>query len=304
VFKLSNLNRHAGVIGPAIGVLILVATVTAIVLQATIRPWATDNYGPNTHLNTSEELNDYTRTGVTYVGDISDGPDGWVPSAAARESEFQGYGAYVGYGCASCHGTDGAGTSVGPSINGGSERRIGNLVRQGPKAMPGYDEAHLIGPDLDLIIGYLSSRPEATPTPEPIARATATPFPQPTATAAPLPTPTPAPPGTPVPGATPSPTVAPATPTPTQPAVDMARFNKARTLFLDVGCDICHGELAKGGDGGPAIEDLTAEQIREFVRNPQRDPNSRFSEAMDPYDVLSLSEEELDEIVFFLLNLE
>ncbi len=300
MFKLSNLNRHAGVIGPAIGVVILVVTVTAMVLQATIRPWATDNYGPNTHLNTSEELDDYTRTGVTFVGDLSDGPDGWVPSAAARESEFPGYAAYVGYGCASCHGTDGAGTSVGPSINGSSERRIGNLVRKGPKTMPGYDDAHLIGPELDLIVAYLTSRPEATPTPEPIARSTATPFPQPTATAAPLPTPSPVPVGTPVPGVTPTATVV----VPTPPTVDVARFNSARTLFLDVGCDICHGELAKGDTGGPAIEDLTAEQIREFVRDPQRDPNSRFSEAMDPYDVLSLSEAELDELIFFLLNLE
>ncbi len=298
-----NRNRNAGIIGPAIGVVILITTVSVLVLVTTIRPWATDNYGRETHLNTSEELDGYTRTELAFVGDLSDGPDGWVPSEAARESEFPGYAAYVGYGCASCHGTDGAGTVVGPSINGSSLRRIENLVRQGPKTMPGYAEAHLIGDDLELIAAYLTSRPEAPPTAEPVARATATPFPAPTATAAPVATPS-GPAATVEPGASPTPTSVPATATPTRPAVDTVRLAAAQRLFLDVGCDICHGELAKGADGGPTLEDLTAEEIRAFVRDPQRPANSRYSEAMDPYDVTSLSEEELDEIVFFLLNME
>ncbi len=300
MFDFLGRNRNAGIIGPAIGVVVLIVTVSVIVLQTTIRPWATDNYGRETHLNTSEELNDYTRTSVTYVGDVSGAPEGWVPSDAAKDSEYPGYAAYVGYGCAGCHGVDGAGTTVGPSITGSSARRIDTLVRQGPKTMPGYEESHLIGDDLDLIIAYLTERPEATPTPPPLARATATPFPIPTSTSAPEPTPA----DTVEPGASPTPTSVPATPTPTREAVDTARLEAAQRLYLDVGCDICHGELARGTSGGPAIEDLTAEQIRDFVRNPQRPANSTYSEAMGAYDVLSLSEEELEEIVFFLLNME
>ncbi len=300
MFDFLNRNRNAGVIGPAIGVVVLFVTVTVLVLQVTIRPWATDDYGPETHLNAAEELDGYTRTEITHVGDVSDSPDGWVPSDAARESEFPGYATYVGYGCASCHGTDGAGTTVGPSINGASARRLDNLVRLGPKTMPGYDEAHLVGDDLDLIVSYLSSRPEASPTPMPVARATATPFPVPTPTAAPASTPA----ATAVPGASPTPTSVPATATPTRPAVDTARLAAAQRLFLDVGCDICHGVAAEGTSSGPAIEDMTAEEIREFVRNPQRPANSRYSEAMDPYTLMDLSEEELDELIFFLLNME
>lgn len=303
MFSYSNLSKHAGVIGPAIGVGVLVITILLLAVQATLRPWATDDYGSDTHLNTRDELNNYSRTSLTYVGDELAAPLGWMPSDAARDSAYPGYAAYVGYGCAACHGLDGSGTAVGPSINGASERRINNLVRQGPKQMPGYDDAHIIPGDLDLIVSYLTGRPEAPPTPEPFVRPTATPFPVPTATAAPTAVPT-AVPATAVPGASPTATAPAATATPPQAAVDTARLNKARILFLDVGCDICHGQAGEGGPDGPALEDMTADYIRDFVRDPQRPANSRYSEAMDPFDEMALSDEELSEIIYFLLNRE
>jgi mono/diheme cytochrome c family protein len=301
-----NLPKNAGIIGPLIGVGILVVTVLGLVVQTTIRPWATSDYGSETHLNYAESLDNYTRTELTYIGDVSGSPLGWEPSESARASG-DAHAIFVGYGCASCHGIDGSGTGYGPSITGSSERRIGNMLEKGPKTMPAYDEAHFVGDDLGAIVAYLTSLTEATPTPEPLVRLTATPYPQPTATPAPTvaPTATPVPVDTPVPGA-PSPTPAPPTPTPqptaTPEPVDTARFDSAQTLFFDVGCDICHGELAEGSSDGPAVEDLTAEEIRSFVRDPQRPAGSKFSEGMDPYDIGNLSEEEMDEIIYFLLN--
>ncbi|MDG0865593.1 hypothetical protein GKN94_08400 [Candidatus Lucifugimonas marina] len=250
-----------------------------------------------------EELHGYTRTELTYVDTLSAAPLGWEPSDIARASS-EGYAEFVGYGCASCHGLDGKGSDSVPSVTGTTPRRLANMLEKGPKTMPAYADSHLVGADMDAIAAYLAGFAEATPTPEPIVRLTATPFPMPTATAAPVAAPaaTPVPVATLAPGAptpTPSPTPEPtATPAP----VDTAQLENAQRLFFDVGCDICHGELAEGSSDGPAIEDMTAEEIRDFVRDPQRPANSKFSEAMDPYDIDSLSEEELDEIVFFLLN--
>ena len=306
MLNLLNLPKNAGIIGPFIGVIILVTTVLVLVVQMTIRPWATDDYGSQTHLSMVEELNGYTRTELTYIGDISEAPLGWEPSDHARASS-EGYAEFVGYGCASCHGLDGKGSNSVPSVTGTSPRRLANMLEKGPKTMPAYADSHLVGADMDAIAAYLGSFAEATPTPEPIARVTATPFPMPTATAAPIvaPTATPIPVATLAPGI-PTPTPAPPTPT-TEPTatpapVDTAHLENAQRLFFDVGCDICHGELAEGSSDGPTIEDLTADDIRNFVRDPQRPANSKFSEAMDPYDIGSLSEEELDEIIFFLLN--
>lgn len=142
---------------------------------------------------------------------------------------------------------------------------------------------------------------------EPFVHHTATPFPLPTAIPEPTvtPTPTAVPVDTPVPGA-PTATPEPPTPTPTvaptQVPVDAVRLEAAQRLFFDVGCDICHGELAEGDEGGPVIEDLTAEEINNSVRDPLRPADSKFSEAMDPYDLTTLNESELDELIYFLLN--
>jgi mono/diheme cytochrome c family protein len=328
--NLLNLPKNAGVIGPFIGVSILVVTVAVLVIQMTIRPWATDDYGSETHLNTKQGLDSYTRTELTYLGTTSDGPLGWQPSDVARSAsngdvKFVGSSSdglasasnatdaeagsaiFVGYGCASCHGLDATGTNAGPSVTGTSPRRLANMLEKGPKSMPVYGDSHLLGADLDLIAAFLGSLIEATPTPEPVARIKATPFPQPTTPPAPtqIPTPTAVPVATLAPGV-PTPTPAPPTPIPeptaTPAPVDTARLDASQTLFFDVGCDICHGELAEGGSDGPTIENLTAEEIRDFVRDPQRPSDSKFSEGMDPYELGDLTEEELDEIIFFLLN--
>ncbi len=301
-----NLRKNAGIVGPFIGVLILLVTAVVLVVQVTLRPWATPDYGIETHFNTSSPMEGYTRTELTYLGEISDGPTGWVPSDFAVASAEQGYANFVGYGCAGCHGIDGDGTASGPAVTGGTVRRITNLTRKGPKTMPAYGEAHLVGADLDSITAYLLSLPEATATPEPVVRLTATPFPRPTPTPEPTvpPTPTAVPVDTPVPGATPTATAVPPTPTPTPEPVDPVLLQAAQRLFFDVGCDICHGELARGDEGGPALEDLTAEEISDSVRDPQRPADSKYSEAMDPYDLMTLTEAELDEIIIFLLNRE
>lgn len=301
-----NLRQNAGIVGPFIGVLILLTTAGVLVAQVTLRPWATPDYGIETHFNTSAPVEGYTRTELTYLGEISDGPTGWVPSEIARASVEQGYVNFIGYGCAGCHGINGEGTASGPAVTGGTVRRITSMTRKGPKTMPAYGEAHLAGADFDSITDYLLGLPEATATPEPVVRLTATPFPQPTPTPEPTvpPTPTAAPVDTPVPGAPPTATVVPPTSTPTPEPVDPVLLQAAQRLFFDVGCDICHGELAQGSDDGPALEDLTAEEIGDFVRDPQRPADSRYSEAMDPYNLMALTEAELDEIIFFLLNRE
>lgn len=295
----SFLRRNSGILGPLSGILILCVTAGVLIVQITLRPWADPNYAADTHLNTADPKDGYSRSVLANLGGISGDPEGWEPSHFARTSISQGYASYVGFGCASCHGLNGEGTRTGPPVAGSSLRRVENIVRQGPKGMPEYTDVHLVDADLDVIAAYLLSLPEVPETPEPVLLPTATPFPLPTAT----PAPTVAPSASPVPGASPTPTGIPPTPTPTREPVDSARLQSAQRLFIDVGCDICHGESAQGtAKGGPALEDLTADEIRTFVRNPERPSDSPYSEAMDPYDEMKLTPQELEEIIFFLLN--
>lgn len=274
-----------------------------LIFQITLRPWAGADTGTDTHLNLSDPTPGYTRSELALLGDPELAPAGWVKSQAALDSDTPGFAGYVAYGCASCHGLDGRGTVSGPPVGGSSERRVNTLTRKGPGGMPAYDNVHLTDVDLDAIVAFIAGVEEVPEPDETLAVLSATPFPTatPPPSPTPLPSPTPAPTATPLPAGQPSPTPT-LEPTPV-PTPDPVRLTSARTLFIDVGCDICHGANALGDEGGPTLEDLVPDDIRDAVRLPERDPDSIYPEGMSEYLLSELSEAELDEIVFYLKNL-
>lgn len=274
-----------------------------LIFQITLRPWAGADNSTDTHLNFTDPKSGYTRSELALLGEPELAPAGWVKSQAALDSDDPGFAGYVAYGCASCHGLAGEGTAAGPPLGGSSLRRINTLTRKGPGGMPAYDAVHLVDADMDAIAAYVSGLPETLDEPEVTGEPVATPFPTatPPPTATPVPTPTPRPTPTALPPDAPTPAPVP-TPTP-EPTPDPGLVAAARQLYVDVGCDLCHGVDAEGTEDGPVIEDITAEEIRDIVRDPQRDPDSIYPKGMKPRLLDELSDAEIDEIIFYLQNL-
>lgn len=294
----------------ALGIILVIAAV--LILQMTIRPWGGPDRGWETHFNYDEAKAGYTRSLVTNIGQQANAPHDWVPSDHALGAEVPAYADYVALGCASCHGFDGEGSPSGPPVAAGSERRIVTLTRKGPGQMPAYAEDDLPEVRMNSLAELITSMSEIPPTPEPVVMPVATPWPSPTPTPTPTPAPTPTatplPPGAPTPGPpTPvPPTAVPPTALPeatATPTPDPALLAAAQKVYIDLGCDLCHGVNGEGAEDGPDMHGLDAEGIRDFTREPKRPSDSKFSKKMDAYTVKDLSEQELDEIIFFLLNL-
>lgn len=307
---------------PAIGIVAVMGATAFLIFQFTLRPWSTSSYSPEAHFNLVDLPEDYDRSPLSYVSAPDDAQMGdWFASDLSLEHEDVDYALYVAYACAACHGTEGEGVPAGPPVAGTGERRSTNLTREGPGNMPAYGEDYLPQERLDSInayIGRLEEVPEATalpvtptatpwpsPTPEPTPTPLPTPTPPPTAT--PMPTATPLPPGAPTPVPTATPTAAPSptsTPSPTAtPLPDPARLNSGEAAYLDWGCDLCHGTGGEGGDEGPSVVGLPEPDLWELTRKPVREANSIYPKEMKKYPLTKISDEELADIVYFMLHL-
>lgn len=300
-----------------IGVLAIGLT---LIIVVTLRPWAGADASYHTHLNFYEvPPEDYTRTEFSVVGDEITLPQGWDLSSKKKASNDidAGLKSYIARACASCHGIKGKGNASGPPIVGLSERKIRKVMKDGSGGMPVYHEDALNTGETDLLVGYivsLGSEPIETPTPSPAPtpwpKPSATPSATPTRTPRPTYTPTPAPAGLPTPMATATPTPTPppvavstATPLP-KPDLSPEEFEAAKQLYIDVGCDICHGPSAEGNEKGPAVAGSTTDEIRTSVREGIRDPNSKYPREMKATDDADLSDEELQMIIDFLRSLD
>ncbi|MBI2857086.1 MAG: c-type cytochrome [Chloroflexi bacterium] len=281
----------------AFGIVLAIALI--LIFQITLRPWAGPNTGWDTHFNYGADIPPgYSRSQVAYLSQDDTAPAGWRASHAvdALKGVEQGRGLYVATGCASCHGLDGAGGPGAPSVLGNNARRLRTLIRQGNGGMPLYHEEDLPPDQIELIASFIESlgpAPKPAPTPAP------TPTQVPVASATPMPlaglaTPTPFPD---VPAATPSPIPEP------KPSVDPEAVRAGRSLYVDLGCDLCHGAQAEGGEKAPGLADLTAAKIRDQVREPQRGTDSPYPRAMKPVSRDALTDAELELIVQFLLSL-
>lgn len=298
------------VLYPVVGIITVLVFAVLLIFQFTLRPWSTSSYSPEAHFNLVDVPEDYDRSPLSYVSAPDDARMGdWMTSDLSLEHEDVDYALYISYACGACHGTEGEGMPAGPPVAGTGERRSTNLTRQGPGNMPAYDEDYLPQETLDSInayIGRFEEIPEATALPD---TPTATPWPSPT----PLPTPTPEPTATPEATATPLPAGFPTpvpTATPTEapeptatPVPDPAKVKAGKDAYLDWGCDLCHGTDGQGGVDGPTVLGLSESDLRELSRKPVRETNSIYPKAMDEYPASKLTDQELADIVYFMLNL-
>ncbi len=114
-------------------------------------------HGPYTHANLNLGFDPgYTRTEQMVVG--APVPEsGMLPAAPASDQVQLGAQLFVSEGCASCHGLDGHGGIIGPSIVGAKASKLRVETTVGPKGMPQYSANALTDQDLAAIAAFLAS---------------------------------------------------------------------------------------------------------------------------------------------------
>ena len=118
---------------------------------------------PYTHGNLSSE--GYNRTEIAYVGEEYpfDGLGLADPELARTGDPVQdGRLLFFRYGCTSCHGFQGQGAVVGKDLEEASPSEIRREVRDGPEGMPAYVSSFLSDEDLEEIVAFLMSEPQAS----------------------------------------------------------------------------------------------------------------------------------------------
>lgn len=134
-----------GFIGSA--VLLIALTLLTIVARS-----------PYTHSNLGAGFDPgYTRTAQMTVnvpmlmhGDV-------LAVAPAADPVARGKQLFVTSGCASCHGLDGRGGIIGPSILGTRAQKLRTVTNFGPQGMPPYAPGALSDQDLAAIAAFLAS---------------------------------------------------------------------------------------------------------------------------------------------------
>ncbi len=114
-------------------------------------------HGPYTHANLNLGFDPgYARTVQIRVGPPV--PEaGSLPAAPASDPVSLGHQLFVSEGCAACHGLDGRGGVIGPSIVGSKAAKLRVETTVGPKGMPPYAAGALTDQDLAAIAAYLAA---------------------------------------------------------------------------------------------------------------------------------------------------
>ncbi|HXV35352.1 MAG TPA: cytochrome c [Gaiellaceae bacterium] len=76
---------------------------------------------------------------------------------------------YLDAGCATCHGTDGEGTGVGPALGGHTAQQVRQQVRSPLAQMPSYSREQLSDEELAAIVAYIAGLEAAEEHVEPLA---------------------------------------------------------------------------------------------------------------------------------------
>lgn len=129
------------------GVLLMALTLLTIVARS-----------PYTHANLDLSYDPgYTRTDQTMVGAPVPAMGDRLAVPRAGDPVELGRQLFVVDGCAACHGLDGRGGIIGPSIVGTKAAKLRTVTSVGPDGMPAYSPDALSDGDLAAIAAYLAA---------------------------------------------------------------------------------------------------------------------------------------------------
>ncbi len=138
--------------------IILPVLISAAVLLISLTLITITAHSPYTHANLDLGFDPaYTRTAQTFVGaPIPFTGDGLAVQTASNPVE-RGKQLFVSKGCAACHGLEGHGGIIGPSIVGTKASKLRAKTLAGPEGMPAYAPGALTDDDLAAIAAYLNT---------------------------------------------------------------------------------------------------------------------------------------------------
>lgn len=114
--------------------------------------------GPWTHSNLGVKLDPrYNRTHPAFVGAPMPFPGAALAVPLASDQVGLGKQLFAAEGCASCHGLDGRGGVVGPSILDTSAKKLRSVTNIGLQGMPAYATGALSDDQLAAIEAFLAS---------------------------------------------------------------------------------------------------------------------------------------------------
>ncbi len=132
-----------------IGVAVLLISFTLLIITAR---------SPYTHANLNLGFDPgYTRTDQTFVGAPIPLTGDGLAVPPASDPVIRGKELFVTDGCAACHGLDGRGGIIGPSIVGTKADKLRSKALVGPQGMPAYAPGALTDDDLAAIAAYLKT---------------------------------------------------------------------------------------------------------------------------------------------------
>jgi cytochrome c553 len=114
--------------------------------------------GPYTHANLNPGYDPrYTRTEQMFVGTPLPYPGGMLAVPRSSDPVQLGKQLFVANDCAACHGLDGRGGIIGPSIVGTTADKLRVKTKVGSQGMPAYEPAALSDSDLAAMAAYLEA---------------------------------------------------------------------------------------------------------------------------------------------------
>ncbi len=138
--------------------LILPALIGGAVLLAALTLLSIVARSPYTHANLNLGYDPgYTRTDQSMVGAPIPAVGDSLAVPRASDPVELGRQLFVVDGCAACHGLDGRGGIIGPSIVGTKASKLRTVTGIGPKGMPAYAAGALSDEDLAAIAAYLDA---------------------------------------------------------------------------------------------------------------------------------------------------
>ena len=99
----------------------------------------------------------YTRTDQTFVGPALPLVAGGLGVASSADLVTRGQQLFTAKGCSGCHGLDGRGSIIGPSIVGATQAKLKSKTHSGPGAMPAFAPESLSADDLAALAAYPAS---------------------------------------------------------------------------------------------------------------------------------------------------
>ena len=151
-----GIPRKGRLLVPVGGAIAIVAVALVLIVGITLRPWASTDSGWRTELNLLHAApEDYHRTAPTTVEEESS-LESWR-TRGSRLTTSDGPSpppSYIGYGCASCHGLQGQGGTVGDDLSDASPSDVRKALKKGPKGMPRFD--FLSTDEVDALVSFLT----------------------------------------------------------------------------------------------------------------------------------------------------